>query len=65
MPSAANRDAQPNRPLVLNGFDIELPTEVDVIVRPMREPSDVKPERERLAGHWFIHGIAANCTVYG
>ncbi len=55
MPSAANRDAQPSRPLVLNGFDVELPAEVDVIVRPMPEPSDVKLERERLAGHWFVH----------
>jgi hypothetical protein len=41
--------------LVLNGFDVELPAKVDVIVRPMPEPSDVKPERERLAGHWFVH----------
>jgi hypothetical protein len=28
---------------------------VEVIVRPVPDPKDVKPERERLEGHWFVH----------
>lgn len=41
--------------MVLNGFDVDLPAHLEVIVRSMPEPSDVRPERERLAGHWFVH----------
>jgi len=43
--------------LVLNGFDVKLPTAIDVIVRPMADPRDVKPERERLVGYWFVHWL--------
>jgi hypothetical protein len=46
-----------DRPLVLNGFRIDLPAEIDVIVRPMSEPSDVRLERQRLAEHWFVHWL--------
>lgn len=53
--SSTDRDAQLSPPLVLNGFDVELPVEVDVVVRPMPESSGVKSERERLRGHWFVH----------
>lgn len=35
-------------PLILNGFDIELPEEIEVVVRSMLSSSDVKAERERL-----------------
>lgn len=41
--------------MLLNGYEIELPPEVEVIVRPLPDPTAVKPERERLAGHWFVH----------
>jgi hypothetical protein len=43
------------RPLVTNGFEVELPEVVDVIVRTLPDPRDVKPERERLEGFWFVH----------
>ena len=42
-------------PLVTNGFEVHLPEIVDVIVRPLPDPRDVKPERERLEGFWFVH----------
>lgn len=45
------------KPLVLNGFHVELPAEIDVIVRPMADAGEVKAERERLAGHWFVHWL--------
>ncbi|MGH6895846.1 MAG: argonaute/piwi family protein [Geminicoccaceae bacterium] len=45
----------PGGPLLLNGFQAELPEEIDVIVRPMTDPGAVKAERDRLAGHWFVH----------
>ena len=44
-----------DRPLVLNGFEVELPAEIDVIVRPLPDPEQVKAEREHLATHWFVH----------
>jgi hypothetical protein len=50
----------PDRPLLLNGFAVELPAELDVIVRPMIDPADVKGERERLAGFWFVHWLSGN-----
>jgi hypothetical protein len=43
------------RPLATNGFKVALPETVDVIVRPLPDPKDVKPERERLKEHWFVH----------
>lgn len=30
-----------DRPLVLNGFEVELPAEIDVIVRPLPDPEQV------------------------
>jgi hypothetical protein len=42
-------------PLVTNGFEVHLPEFVDVIVRSLPDPRDVKPERERLEGFWFVH----------
>jgi hypothetical protein len=45
------------RPVVLNGFEAELPLTVDVVIRPMPDPADVKAERERLAGWWFVHWL--------
>lgn len=43
------------RQLLLNGFAVELPTEVEIVVRSMPNPADVKLERERLRGKWFVH----------
>jgi hypothetical protein len=43
------------RPLVTNGFKVALPETVEVVVRPLPDPKDVKPERERLEEHWFVH----------
>jgi hypothetical protein len=43
------------RPLATNGFKVALPETVGVIVRPLPDPKDVKPERERLKEHWFVH----------
>jgi len=45
------------KPLILNGFHVQLPAEIDVIVRPMADAGEVKAERERLAGHWFVHWL--------
>ena len=42
-------------PKVLNGFEIELPETVDVIIKSMADAGEVKAERERLADWWFIH----------
>ena len=50
---SSNQDR--NRPLLLNGFVAELPSELDVLVRPMPDPSEVKAERERLDAYWFVH----------
>lgn len=44
-------------PLTLNGFEIELPEEIDVVVRPFPHGTDVKTERERLGDHWFVHWV--------
>lgn len=43
------------KPLVTNGFEVELPKEIEVTVRDLSDPSEVKAERERLSGYWFIH----------
>lgn len=43
--------------LVLNGFEVEVPVEVDVVVRFLPNPSDVRTERERLGSHWFVHWL--------
>jgi hypothetical protein len=43
------------RPLASNGFEVRLPEQIDAIVRPLLEPSEVKAERERLKDHWFVH----------
>jgi hypothetical protein len=51
-----------NRPIILNGFEVELPAEVEAIVRPMPDPSDVKTERTRLEGFWFVHWV--NGSLY-
>jgi hypothetical protein len=49
--------------LVLNGFEIELPKEIDVVVRSLSSPADVKAERERLGDHWFVHWLGGE--LYG
>ncbi len=43
--------------LTLNGFDVELPEEIDVVVRSLPSGADVKAERERLANFWFVHWV--------
>ena len=43
------------RPLVTNGFIVETPDLIDLIVRDMPSPSDVKTERERLKDFWSVH----------
>jgi len=47
--------AAPHHPLATNGFKINLPESVEVIVREMPSPSEVKGERERLGEYWFVH----------
>jgi hypothetical protein len=44
-----------SRPLVTNGFIVESPDLIDLIVRDMPSPADVKAERERLQGFWSVH----------
>ena len=44
-----------SRPLVTNGFIVETPDIIDLVVRDMPSPSDVKAERERLRGFWSVH----------
>src|SRR5437660_2824560 len=44
-------------PLATNGFKVHLPDSIEVIVREMPSPSDVKAERDRLREHWFVHWI--------
>lgn len=43
------------RPLASNGFEVVLPSQVEVIVRDLPDPSEVKEERTRLSGYWFVH----------
>lgn len=38
-----------------NGFEVELPDEVDVLVRDFPNGGDVSEERERVKDHWFVH----------
>src|SRR6266403_154242 len=45
------------RPLFTNGFNVNLPEAVDVIVRDFPHPSDVKAERQRLQDYWFLHWV--------
>ena len=46
-----------DHPLLLNGFEVELPAEVDVLVVPMVDPADVKVERIDFSGYWFVHWL--------
>lgn len=46
----------PAPPLTTNGFEVDLPATIDV-VRELADPKDVKAERERLDGHWFVHWL--------
>ncbi len=43
--------------MAVGNCEVELPTEVDVIIRPLLDPEQVKTERERLADHWFVHWL--------
>jgi hypothetical protein len=43
--------------LVTNGFEVDVPDQVEAIVRDLPDPSEVKLERERLASFWFVHWI--------
>ena len=45
------------RPLATNGFQVVLPATVEAIVRDFPNPAEVKSERERLAGFWFVHWV--------
>lgn len=45
----------PVRPLTTNGFAVDLPQKVDVIVRDFPKPAELKAERHRLKDHWFLH----------
>ncbi|MEO1642233.1 MAG: hypothetical protein AAFR74_02775, partial [Pseudomonadota bacterium] len=38
-----------------NGFEVELPDELDVLVREFPNGGDVAEERERVQDHWFVH----------
>lgn len=44
-----------SRALITNGFVVETPELIELVVREMPSPSDVKAERERLQGFWFVH----------
>jgi hypothetical protein len=55
--TAVNSPQHLTRTLTLNGFEVVLPTTVDVVLRSMPSPSDVAAERERLAGYWFVHWV--------
>ncbi len=45
------------RPLATNGFAVDLPETIEVIVRDLPHPNDVQAERERLDGYWFVHWL--------
>lgn len=45
------------RSLFTNGFKVNLPETVDVVVREFPNPSEVKAERQRLEGFWFVHWV--------
>jgi hypothetical protein len=45
------------RPLLTNGFRVELPETIDVLVREFPHPREVKAERLRLDGFWFVHWV--------
>lgn len=47
--------AAPVRPLTTNGFTVDLPQKVDVLVRDFPNPSELKAERIRLKDHWYIY----------
>lgn len=44
-------------PLLTNGFSVELPETMDVVIREFPHPGEVKAERERLNGFWFVHWV--------
>jgi Piwi domain len=46
-----------SRPLATNGFALDLTDAVEAVVRDLPDGRDVKLERERLAGFWFIHWV--------
>src|SRR5581483_4864615 len=39
------------------GFKVELPETIDVIVREFPHPGEIKAERQRLNGFWFVHWV--------
>ena len=45
------------RPLITNGFRVELPDVIDAVVREFPKASDVKAERHGLQGFWFVHWV--------
>jgi hypothetical protein len=45
----------PVRALTTNGFKVDLPEKVDVLVRDFPTAAEVKVERARLADYWFLH----------
>ena len=46
-----------SRPLVTNGFVVETPDLIELVVRDMPSPAEVKAERERLRDFWFVHWV--------
>ncbi|TGQ80241.1 hypothetical protein EN850_13235 [Mesorhizobium sp. M8A.F.Ca.ET.207.01.1.1] len=46
------------RPLVTNGFEVKLPAQVEAVVRDLVDPSEVREERKRIGGYWFVHRMA-------
>lgn len=45
------------RALTTNGFKIDLPASVEVLVRDFPDPGALKAERQRVAGYWFVHWV--------
>ena len=41
--------------MLLNGFSVSVPETIEVLVRPLEDPREVKGERQRLAEFWAVH----------
>lgn len=48
---------KPRARFVTNGFEVTLPEVVDVVIRDLPDPKEVKAERERLKTFWFVHWL--------
>ena len=51
----ANHTNLVRKALATNGFHVELPKSINVLIRDFPDVSAVKAERERVAPQWFVH----------